>query len=76
MNCRVCDQRKQKWRVGEVGLTRRPFKAVFAGFKSRTRHHMALSSIGQENGFSAREAGFNSLKRHQTEDLFDSGRRP
>jgi len=37
---------------------------------------MALSSIGQENWFSASEAGFNSLKRHQTEDLFDSGRRP
>lgn len=30
----------------------------------------------QETGFSTREAGFNSLKRHQTEDLFDSGRRP
>ena len=36
---------------------------------------MALSSIGQENGFSAREAGFNSLKRHHNISLWRKGRR-
>lgn len=36
-----------RWRSGS---TRRPFKPVLAGFKSRTRDQMALSSIGRKTG--------------------------